>query len=222
MSAPIVLIMGPPGAGKGTQAAHLVERWSLRHVATGDLLRAQVADGSDLGREAQRYMDAGELVPDEVIIGMLRDFVCDLDKSDGVLLDGFPRTTAQAEALAAMLADLGRDIDVVLDVRVPDDMLVERLSGRWTCPACQTPYNLATRPPAVAGHCDRDGAELRQRDDDRPEAVRNRLAVYHRQTAPVADWYRAHGRLVAVDGDQSADVVQAVLDDAVVHATTPA
>jgi len=212
--APTVLIMGPPGAGKGTQAGHLVEKYSLRHVATGDLLREAVTAGTPLGREAKSFMDAGNLVPDEVIIGMIRDLVDSLPEDAGVLLDGFPRTVAQAEALDVMLADLDRAIDVVLDVRVPSDVLVERLSSRWICRTCQTPFNTVTRPPKVAGVCDLDGGELYQRDDDTSDAVRNRLDVYERQTAPVAGYYRERNVRTAIDGNQETDAVRAALDDA--------
>jgi adenylate kinase len=213
-TAPTVLIMGPPGAGKGTQAGHLVEAYGLRHLATGDLLRTAVAEGTPLGVEAKRYMDAGDLVPDEVIIGLIRELVADLPDDAGVLLDGFPRTDAQAVALDETLAGLGRDVDVVLDIRVPNELLVQRLSGRWICRTCQTPYNVDTKPPKVAGVCDLDGGELYQRDDDKPESVRNRLEVYERQTAPVADHYRAQGNLVEIDGAQDVDDVRAALDDA--------
>lgn len=212
--APTVLIMGPPGAGKGTQASHLVERYGLRHVATGDLLRTAVREGTELGREAKRYMDSGDLVPDDVIIGMLRELVAGLGEGDGVLLDGFPRTRPQAVALDDMLADLGRDVSVVLDIRVPSEVLVDRLSSRWICRECQTPYNVRTNPPKVEGRCDRCGGELYQRDDDRPEAVRTRLEVYEEQTAPVAEHYREQGTLVEIDGDQPMDDVQRDLDTA--------
>ena len=218
--APTVLIMGPPGAGKGTQAGHLVDAYSLRHVATGDLLREAVAAGTPLGLEARRYMDAGNLVPDEVIIGMIRELVAKLPSTDGVLLDGFPRTAAQAEALDEMLAELGRAVNVVLDIRVPNDVLVDRLSGRWICRSCQTPYNVVTRPPKVAGVCDLDGGELFQRSDDTADAVRHRLEVYAEQTAPVADHYRTSGALVTIDGDREPADVRAALDAAMQPAAT--
>ncbi|MCW2950685.1 MAG: adk [Thermoleophilia bacterium] len=219
-TAPIVLIMGPPGAGKGTQAGHLVDTYGLRHVATGDLLRTAVSNGTPLGLEAKRFMDAGDLVPDDVIIGMIRELIAASDASVGVLLDGFPRTDAQALALDQTLADLGRQVDVVLDISVPDDTLVERLSGRWICRTCQTPYNVNSRPPAIAGVCDLDGGELYQRTDDQAEAVRHRLDVYHTQTAPVADYYRDNGRLVEIDGDQAPTDVRAALDSAIQPVST--
>lgn len=216
-AAPTVLIMGPPGAGKGTQSAHLVDKYALRHVATGDLLRVAVADGTELGLEAKRFMDAGNLVPDELIVDMIRELVDGLDESTGILLDGFPRTEAQAEALDEMLGELGRGVDVALDIKVPDTTLVERLSGRWICRTCGTPYNVVSRPPKTEGVCDLDGGELYQRADDTAEAVRNRLEVYERQTAPVTDHYRSQDVLVEIDGDQAADTVRGALDDAMLR-----
>lgn len=212
--APTVLIMGPPGAGKGTQAAHLASRYALRHVATGDLLRDAVAASTPLGVQARQFMDAGNLVPDDVIIALIRETAASLSSDAGLLLDGFPRTTAQAEALDSVLADLGREIDVVLDIRVPDDVIVERLSSRWICRTCQTPYNVVSRPPRVAGVCDVDGGELYQRTDDTPESVRNRLEVYRASTEPVAAYYAERSHLVRVDGDLPPDEVQAAVDEA--------
>lgn len=211
---PTVLIMGPPGAGKGTQSGHLVEAYGLRHVATGDLLREAVAAGTPLGLEAKSFMDAGNLVPDEVMIGLIRELAAELPAGAGLLFDGFPRTRAQAVALDETLAPLDRDVDVVLDVRVPDEVLVERLSGRWICRTCQTPYNVNSRPPATEGVCDRDGGELYQRDDDTADAVRNRLGVYAEQTAPVSSYYADQGTLVTIDGNRSPDEVRAALDAA--------
>jgi adenylate kinase len=213
-TAPTVLIMGPPGAGKGTQAGHLVSTYGLRHVATGDLLRTAVAEGTPLGSEAKRFMDAGDLVPDDVIIGLIRELVAALPDDDGILLDGFPRTDAQAVALDDAFDELGRKVDVVLDIQVPNETLIESLSGRWICRTCQTPYNLNTHPPKVTGVCDLDGGELYQRTDDQADAVRHRLDVYAAQTAPVADYYRAQGKLVQIDGDQPSGDVRASLDAA--------
>lgn len=212
--APTVLIMGPPGAGKGTQAAHLVEAYGLRHVATGDLLREAVASETELGLLAKRYMDKGDLVPDEVTIDLLREVVSSLPDDAGLLLDGFPRTRAQAVALDEMLGRLDRDVSLVLDICVPKDVLVERLSGRWICRTCGTPYNAATRPPRVPGVCDLDGGELYQRSDDTSDAVSNRLDVYEQETAPIAGYYRDHGTLVQIDGDQPPAEVRAALDAA--------
>lgn len=214
-AAPTVLIMGPPGAGKGTQAAHLVVAYDLAHLSTGDLLRAAVAAGTDAGQAAQRYMDAGDLVPDEVIVAMLVDAVRALPSERGLLLDGFPRTRAQAETLEAALAELDRGVDVVLDIRVPDDVIIERLSGRWICRTCQTPYNVNTRPPKTPGTCDLDGGELFQRSDDTSDAVATRLEVYRTQTEPVAAFYEQRGCLVRIDGNHPADDVRGALDEAI-------
>lgn len=218
--APTVLIMGPPGAGKGTQAGHLVDAYGLKHVATGDLLRAAVTEDTELGLEAKEYMDAGKLVPDALMVGLIREVADSLAEDSGLLLDGFPRTRAQAIALDEMLGRLDRDVDVVLDIRVPDDVLVERLSGRWICRACGTPYNVNTRPPKVPGVCDIDGGELYQRSDDKPEAVRTRLEVYASDTAPVAGYYHDHGSLVTIDGNKPPDEVRAQLDAAMQPVTT--
>lgn len=217
---PTVLIMGPPGAGKGTQAGHLVEAYRLEHVATGDLLRDAAAAGTPLGLDAKEFMDKGDLVPDAVMIGLIREMAAQLPADQGLLLDGFPRTRKQAMALDRMLAELDRDVDVVLDIRVPDDVLVERLSGRWICRTCQTPYNVNTNPPKVPGVCDIDGGELYQRSDDTPDAVRKRLQVYAEQTAPVAGYYADEGTLVTIDGDQDLAQVRADLDEAMQPVTS--
>jgi adenylate kinase len=206
--------MGPPGAGKGTQAGHLVETYGLHHVATGDLLRTAVANGTELGLQAKQYMDAGDLVPDRLIIELIQEVASDLPEDAGLLLDGFPRTRPQAVALDGTLGALDRDVDVVLDIRVPQDVLVERLSGRWICRTCQTPYNVNSKPPKVAGVCDLDGGELYQRSDDTADAVRHRLEVYERDTAPISGYYRDHGSLVTIDGNQDTDAVRAALDAA--------
>lgn len=210
--APIVLIMGPPGAGKGTQAAHIVEQYGLEHLATGDVLRNAVAAGTPLGLEAKTFMEAGKLVPDEVTIGLLRDLMSKLPEGRGVLLDGFPRTLPQAEALTETIAGLGRKVDAVLDVQVPRQILIERLSSRWICRSCQRPYNVVTNPPQVAGVCDACKGELYQRADDVPEAVAKRLDVYVEQTAPVSAYYRDLGVYSEIDGNRSFADVQAAID----------
>ncbi len=199
--------MGPPGAGKGTQASRLSELVDAPHVSTGDMLRAEVAAGSELGKSAQKYMEAGDLVPDEVMIGMIVTRLSDAGEGAGILLDGFPRTVTQAEALDAALESQGGSIDLAVNIEVGREELVTRLGGRATCKNCQTPYNLNSAPPSRSGICDKCSGEVTQRADDRPEAVRNRLAVYDRQTAPVVDYYKGRGKLTVVNGAQSPDKV---------------
>lgn len=193
-----IVFLGPPGAGKGTQAAALSQDLGVPHLSTGDLLRAAVAARSPLGLEAQGHMDAGRLVPDDLVIRILNERLAAPDARRGFLLDGFPRNLAQAEKLATITP-----IDAVLSFELPADLLVARLSGRRVCPKCQSVYNLASRPPKVAGRCDLDGAELAQRPDDRPEAIATRLAVYRDATAPLLDHYRKRGLLRPVDATGS-------------------
>ncbi|MCD6727058.1 MAG: adenylate kinase [Solirubrobacteraceae bacterium] len=195
-----LILLGPPGAGKGTQAERIREDFDLAYIATGDMLRQAVAEGSDLGREAKRYMDAGELVPDAVIIGMFSERLRADDARDGFLLDGFPRTIAQADALGDALVELGRDLTGVLLFEVPDEDIVRRISGRRVNPGSGRVYHVDFDPPKVAGRDDVDGSELVQRDDDRPETVRKRLAVYHEQTAPLIAYYEELGLLHPIDG----------------------
>jgi adenylate kinase len=202
-----VILFGPPGAGKGTIAGCLNQQWKVPHIATGDRLREEVRRASDLGRKAQAYMDAGELVPDDLILEMVRRRLRESDAQDGFILDGFPRTIAQAEALDGML---DRGIDVVIDLQVPEQELVRRLSGRRVCPSCGAIYHVDTVAPREAGICDRCGKKLIQRSDDAPEAVRNRLQVYLAQTAPVLSYYRERGLLRTVDGTRGS---QAVCED---------
>lgn len=211
----IVILLGPPGVGKGTQAKLLCDSRSLRHVATGDLLRSAKREGTDLGRKAQAFMDRGELVPDAIIIGMVEELLAGLDPDAGVVLDGFPRTVPQAAALDGVLAGLGRRVDRVLVLTAPDDVLVKRITGRRSCPSCGSVYNVHFSPPEKEGVCDRCGASLTHRADDTPETVQNRLDVYREQTAPLIAFYEgAESGVVHVDGDQPMDAVQAGLASA--------
>lgn len=206
-----IILLGAPGAGKGTQAATLHEQLNAPHIATGDLFRAALSQGTPLGLEAKSYMDRGELVPDDVTVRMLLERISQPDAADGYILDGFPRSLAQAEALDEALKSRNENIDKVLLVDVSEDELVRRLSGRWICRACQTPYHAVNNPPTSEGVCDTDGGELYQRDDDKPETVRNRLGVYRDQTAPLIDYYTVQEILTSINGEQEIDGVRADL-----------
>lgn len=207
----VLILLGPPGAGKGTQAARLSALLGLPHVATGDLLRAHLARGSELGQLARRYMDRGELVPDETVLKMLRERLALDDCRAGCVLDGFPRTLPQGEALERMVAEQGWQVRVV-NLDVPDAVLVERLTGRRLCRKDGSHiHHLRFAPPRTPDHCDRCGGELYQRDDDRAEVVARRLEVYRAQTAPLLDFYRARGVLRALDGDRAPEAVLAEL-----------
>jgi adenylate kinase len=195
-----LILLGPPGAGKGTQAEQLRTEFELPHIATGDILRQAVAEQTELGELAASYMDAGNLVPDEVIIGVLLEAVGRPDARDGFLLDGFPRTIPQAEALGTDLETLGRQLTAVLMIEVDDEEIVQRISGRRVNPVSGRVYHVDFDPPKVEGIDDVDGTPLVQREDDQPETVRNRLAVYHEQTAPLADYYEKLGLLHRFDG----------------------
>jgi adenylate kinase len=198
-----LILVGPPGAGKGTQAERLQEDFDVAYIATGEILRKAVADGTDLGKKAKQYMDKGDLVPDEVIIGVILEFVSSPAAQDGFLLDGFPRNVDQAEALDAALARLGRQLTAVLCIEVSDDEVVRRLSGRRMCVKSGHVYNIHTDPPKHDEVCDQDGSRLVQREDDREETVRNRLAVYHDQTAPLVRFYEDRDLLRRFDGTRS-------------------
>ena len=203
-------MLGPPGAGKGTQAERLNEDFGLLHIATGDILRAEVAADTPLGIEAGRYMDAGELVPDEVIVGMITQRISGGDARDGFLLDGFPRNERQADALAEALEQLERRLTAALLIEMPDEALVRRLTGRRMCVKNPTHiYHVEFDPPKHADVCDQDGARLIQRDDDREETIRHRLQVYHAQTEPLIDYYDRAGLLRRFDGNRNANEVHA-------------
>ncbi|MBA4370251.1 MAG: adenylate kinase [Coriobacteriaceae bacterium] len=202
-----VILLGAPGAGKGTQAEKIIAAYGLAHVSTGDILRKAVADGTLLGLEAKRYMDAGELVPDAVVIGLVESRIAEPDAESGFILDGFPRTEAQAEALDGALSEMGERIDAVVSIDVDPRVIVERLTSRRTCKACKKIHSLIADPPADPGTCDACGGELYQRDDDTEATVRNRLDVYERATAPLIDYYRDKALLHAIDGDRPVDVV---------------
>ncbi|HET8660747.1 MAG TPA: adenylate kinase [Micromonosporaceae bacterium] len=194
-----LVLVGPPGAGKGTQAEFIAAHLAVPKISTGDIFRANVAQGTPLGVQAKRYMDAGQLVPDKVTIDMVRDRLAEPDAGDGFLLDGFPRTVPQAAALDKLLADLGTALDLVLELVVDDDEVIRRLSGRRTCRGCGKVWHVEFDAPTRDGVCDRCGGALFQRDDDKPETIAERLLVYARDTAPLVDYYGAQGKLVGID-----------------------
>ncbi|MCZ0703455.1 adenylate kinase [Natronobacillus azotifigens] len=202
-----LILMGLPGAGKGTQAEKIVEKYQIPHISTGDMFRLAIKEGTDLGKKAKSFMDQGELVPDEVTIGIVRERLSKPDCDKGFLLDGFPRTIAQAEALENLLSDMGRSLQSVLHVDVPTEKLVDRLTGRRICPTCGATYHVDYNPPKVDGKCDHDGATLIQREDDRPETVTKRLEVNVEQAQPLIDFYHDKGYLVSVNGEQDIDAV---------------
>jgi adenylate kinase len=203
-----LVLFGAPGSGKGTQAPRLAERYDIPTVSTGDILRDEVRRGTDLGVVAEGYMSSGELVPDDVTINIIRERIKQPDAAQGFILDGFPRTIPQAEALDRMLEREGAPLDRVIYLQVPQETLEKRLGGRWTCPCCGRVYSDAV-PPQKAGQCDVDpGVDLIQRDDDKPEAVKNRIRVYLDQTMPVLDYYRSQGKVLQVDGDRSPEDVR--------------
>ncbi len=207
-----LVLLGPPGAGKGTQAVRLAEAFGLRHLSSGDVLRAERKKGTPLGAKVSGYMDAGGLVPDEIIVEVI---LAQLPAGQGVLLDGFPRTLSQAESLDAAFADARRRVDLVLSLQVPDELIVERITGRRICPTCGSVYHVKYQPPAREGLCDRENAQLIHRQDDTQEVVRTRLTAYHAQTEPLEAYYRQRGLLAEVDGAREVDVVSAQLQEIV-------
>ncbi len=206
-----VVLLGAPGAGKGTQAAVLKDQLGMVHVASGDLFRHALQEQTELGLLAKSYMEKGELVPDEVTINMVLERIRKPDCSGGVLFDGFPRTLSQAKALDARLLSEGRAIDKAVYIEVPEEELVRRLSGRWICRDCQTPYHAVSSPPTVAGKCDACGGVLYQRADDKEETVRERLKVFFSQTLPIVEYYDKQGKLLRVDGNQPIEDVSVVM-----------
>jgi adenylate kinase len=202
-----LVLLGPPGAGKGTQASRIVAEYGIPHVSTGDILRAAVKNQTPMGLEAKKYMDAGELVPDSVVIGIVKDRLHEPDTAKGFLMDGFPRTIFQAEALDKALDELDRGITKVIVILVDEEDLVRRLTGRRICRDCQTPYHVVFNPAKVADVCDKCGGELYQRDDDSEATVRNRLEVYRQQTEPLIDYYDRAGVVARIDGAKTPDEV---------------
>ncbi|KIQ95122.1 Adenylate kinase [Anoxybacillus thermarum] len=202
-----LVLMGLPGAGKGTQAEKIVEKYKIPHISTGDMFRAAIKEGTELGLQAKSYMDRGDLVPDEVTIGIVRERLSKDDCQNGFLLDGFPRTVAQAEALETLLQQLNRSIDYVINIEVDKNILMERLTGRRICKECGATYHLVFNPPAKAGVCDKCGGELYQRADDNEATVANRLEVNMKQAQPLLDFYAAKGYLRNINGQQHIDQV---------------
>lgn len=202
-----LVLLGAPGAGKGTQAKKLIEKYKIPQISTGDILRKAVADGTPLGREAKSYMDKGELVPDSVVIGLVKERIAQDDCKNGYILDGFPRNTAQAEVLDKVLAEMGAPLGTALCIDVDKDILMKRLTGRRTCKNCQQMYNIYFSPPKKHGVCDKCGGELFQRDDDKEETIRKRLDVYNAQTSPLIEYYKKKGILKSVMGVGSIDEI---------------
>ncbi|MFD1708091.1 adenylate kinase [Siminovitchia sediminis] len=207
-----LVLMGLPGAGKGTQAERIVAKYSIPHISTGDMFRAAISEGTELGMQAKSFMDKGELVPDEVTIGIVRERLSKPDCDKGFLLDGFPRTVPQAEALENILSELKKKINYVINIEVDQDILMERLTGRRICKNCGATYHLVFNPPAEAGTCDRCGGELYQRADDNEETVQNRLEVNVKQTQPLLDFYQEKGYLKNINGQQHIDEVFSDID----------
>jgi len=202
-----LILLGPPGSGKGTQASLLIQKFNIPHISTGDILRGAIAAGTSLGKQAQEYMNKGELVPDEVVIGIVEERLGEADTQEGFLLDGFPRTVAQALALDKTLKSLGKELDAVIDIEVSEEEIVQRISGRRVCADCKEVYHLVYEAPENANYCDICGGKLIQRADDMVETVKRRLQVYTTQTKPLIDFYRDKGLLRSVNGEQGVDAV---------------
>ncbi len=208
-----IIMLGAPGAGKGTQAKMIAEKYAIPHISTGDIFRANIKNGTELGKEAKKYMDQGKLVPDELTVKILLDRVAQPDCANGYVLDGFPRTIPQAEVLDKALRELGDKIDYAINVDVPDENIVNRMGGRRACVGCGATYHIKYNAPKVDNTCDTCGSDLIIRDDDKPETVQNRLSVYHEQTQPLIDFYEKQGVLKTVDGTVDMnDVFAAIVD----------
>ena len=208
-----IVMLGAPGAGKGTQAKMIAAKYGIPHISTGDIFRANIKNGTELGAKAKEYMDKGELVPDELVVDLIMDRFKEADAQKGYVLDGFPRTIPQAEALDKALSANGEDIDYAINVEVPDENIVNRMSGRRACVGCGATYHIKYNAPKVEGVCDTCGKELILRDDDKPETVLNRLEVYHNQTQPLIDYYEKKGKMKEVDGTVDMnDVFKAITD----------
>ncbi|AMY06533.1 adenylate kinase [Staphylococcus condimenti] len=208
-----IILMGLPGAGKGTQASEIVKKFPIPHISTGDMFRKAIKDETELGKEAKSYMDRGELVPDEVTVGIVKERLSEDDAKKGFLLDGFPRTLEQAEALSKIMKELDRKIDAVINIEVPEEELMNRLTGRRICEVCGTTYHLVFNPPKVDGVCDLDGGKLYQREDDNPETVAKRLEVNVKQSKPIIQYYDKEGILKNIDGSGDIEkVTESVID----------
>ncbi len=203
----LIVLLGPPGAGKGTQAERLVKQFHLAYIATGDILRAAVKSGTSLGRQAQGYMEQGQLVPDEIVVGIVRERLAHPDCAGGAILDGFPRTVVQAHVLDQVLGESGKGIDGVIHIDVDEDELVTRLTGRRVCRECAATYHIKNNPPRVRNVCDRCGGELYQREDDSLSTVQERLQVYKQQTAPLIDYYSGKGLIAVINGNQGIEKI---------------
>lgn len=208
-----IIMLGAPGAGKGTQAKQIAGKYSIPHISTGDIFRANIKNGTDLGKKAKEYMDQGLLVPDELTCDLVMDRIQQGDCKNGFVLDGFPRTIPQAQALDAALTKIGEHMDYAIDVDVPDESIVSRMSGRRACLDCGATYHIVSLPPKTEGKCDHCGSDLVLRDDDKPETVQKRLTVYHEQTQPLIDYYQKQGILKSVDGTQPMEAVFTAITD---------
>lgn len=204
-----IMLFGAPGAGKGTQAKFLIEKYGIPQISTGDILRAAIKAGTPMGMEAKKFMDEGKLVPDSTIIGIIKDRLSEEDCKKGFILDGFPRTIAQAEALEVLMKEMGIKLDKVISLNVPDELIVGRVTGRKVCPVCGASFHVKFNPPKVEGKCDYCGADLITRKDDNAETVTKRLAEYHSQTAPLFDFYKTRNLLVDIDGTKEVKAITA-------------